>query len=237
VALKHLVDGLTDYEEVMRVINPATLQGEPEGSEIETEIKKEKKSSGKEERQTETISPENEEKDLKPTSPTQEERSVSTEEGKSDSADPDEDEQHPPTILLVEDNPGVRKMVRLLIEKNTNWNFREAEDGLAAMKKVNNHKTDLIVCDIMMPNMDGYEFLTFLRQNLATATIPVLMLTSLKSSENEIKSLDLGADDYLTQPFEPKILLARMKMLLRRSKNRIIKKEEKTIQPVAELKE
>jgi len=179
-ALRHIAEGITDYKEVLRIINPDSF-----GQEGVLKLNE---------------------------SDTSHETIITSEE-----------EDRPPVILLVEDNHGMRKMVRILIEKKTNWKLLEAEDGLKAMEIVNKKHVDLIILDVMMPNMDGYEFLSYLRKNLSTATIPVLMLTSLNGPDNEVKALEIGADDYISKPYNPNVLLARIKRLLRRSKNRPFK--------------
>jgi DNA-binding response OmpR family regulator len=79
-------------------------------------------------------------------------------------------------------------------------------------------RPDLLISDVMMPQMDGYELTKILRSRLEGASIPIIMLTSQKDKENEIKGLDVGADDYITKPFDKDKLLARAKMLLRRVK-------------------
>ena len=203
-ALEHIAKGITDLKEVMRVISKASsLQVEQKG---ET-----------------TQSP------AKPTTPVEKEAATpwevsepNSEPGQMPSAGETEEDHEPPRkvprILLVEDNEGMRKLARTLISKKTNWELYEAADGAQALELVNKVRPDLIVLDIMMPNMNGYEFLEKIRQNLATATIPVLILTALDSYENEVKGFSLGADDYLTKPYNINVLLARMKRLLMKNR-------------------
>jgi DNA-binding response OmpR family regulator len=111
----------------------------------------------------------------------------------------------------------MRILVKRMLERKTKWEFFEAEDGKQALEVVTNMRPDVIVLDAMMPNMDGFEFLKRLRNDLATATIPVIMLTALKEAANEVKGLELGADDFVGKPFNAKVLVARIKRLLVRS--------------------
>jgi len=85
---------------------------------------------------------------------------------------------------------------------------------LKAMEILSSVKPDVIVLDIMMPKMDGFEFLKRLRSDLSIATIPVLILTALDEADSEVKGLELGADDFLGKPFNTKVLFARIKKLM-----------------------
>jgi len=209
-ALKHIAEGLTDYKEVLRVISPGNMDDEKSqqelvGKNISTPVP----SNG----EAKTAHPE------KPDDLDQTIRdSASVVKFPADETPPPpSDEKRTPSILLVEDSSGLRKMVKVLIEKKTDWTLLEAEDGLKAVEIVSKHKPDIVVLDIMMPNMDGYEFLQHLRKNLSTAAIPVMVLTALNGPDNEVKSFDLGADDYVSKPYNPHVLLARIKRLLMRS--------------------
>ncbi len=120
-----------------------------------------------------------------------------------------------PKILLVEDDRVMRMMIRKQIETRKEWQVLEAEDGREALDIVKKQRPDLIVLDLMMPRMDGFEFLKIIRSDLAYSTIPVIILTAMEGSENEIKGFELGADDYLIKPFHPDILLARIERFLK----------------------
>ncbi|NOX38461.1 MAG: type II/IV secretion system protein [Calditrichaeota bacterium] len=130
-------------------------------------------------------------------------------------------EEHPeaepgtPRVLLVEDDRVMRMMIRKQIETRKEWEVLEAEDGREALDLVKKKRPDVIVLDIMMPRMDGFEFLKIIRSDLAYSTIPVIILTAMEGSENEIKGFELGADDYLVKPFHPDILLARIERFLK----------------------
>ncbi len=122
-------------------------------------------------------------------------------------------------VLIVEDYVVSRKMLRIMIEKFTPWQVEEAEDGIDALVKITARIPDVILLDIMMPRMDGYEVLQHIRAVPETADIPVIILTGMKSPGSEVKSLELGGDDYLTKPIKREILIARIKKILSRKKS------------------
>ena len=191
-ALSLITDGTTDYDEVFRVINPDNESKELSKVDLEE--------------QDHTGGPNQvEQLDLTP-------NQISQQFG-----DHIDVLEMPKRILMVEDAREMRILVKKLIEKKTKWEFHEAEDGKKALEIINKVKPDVIVLDAMMPNMDGFEFLKHLRNDLATATIPVIMLTAIKEVDTEVKGLELGADDFLNKPFNAKILFARIKRLLVRS--------------------
>lgn len=118
-------------------------------------------------------------------------------------------------ILIVEDEQDILQLVRHYLEKE---GFRPvtAMSGLEALKKVKEDKPDLVVLDLMLPEMDGLEVCKRLRSVPDTAMLPILMLTAKAEESDTIVGLELGADDYVTKPFSPKTLVARVKALLRR---------------------
>lgn len=116
-------------------------------------------------------------------------------------------------ILLVEDEKDLNRSITKLLKKN-NFSVDSAFDGQEALDYLDYSEYDVIILDIMMPNMNGYTFIERMRKR--NFTIPVLMLTAKDSLEDKIKGLDLGADDYLVKPFEFQELLARIRALLRR---------------------
>ncbi len=129
--------------------------------------------------------------------------------GKADDR-PDTDDQT--TILVVEDNQGLRSYISG--ELRTSYRVIEAENGLDALGKVKTDLPDLVIADIMMPEMDGVTFNRKLKKNAETASIPVIFLTAKASKENVLTGLNEGADDYLTKPFDPQILQARVHNLI-----------------------
>ncbi|EKE03657.1 MAG: hypothetical protein ACD_20C00172G0010 [uncultured bacterium] len=117
-------------------------------------------------------------------------------------------------ILVVDDNPKYLKDVLPMY----GYEVSVALDGLQALKVLNTkeNKIDLIILDIMMPNMDGWETLKNIRSNKEFEDIPVIMLTALDSEQKEVSGLKFGADDYISKPFALPNLLARVEALLRR---------------------
>ncbi len=117
-------------------------------------------------------------------------------------------------ILIVDDDPHIRELIRVILAKE-GLSIVEAEDGEVAMTLLEQDKMDLIILDIMMPNMDGWTFCREVR-TYYTDTMPILMLTAKGETTQKVKGFDLGADDYLVKPFAPAELLARVKALLKR---------------------
>ena len=115
-------------------------------------------------------------------------------------------------ILIVDDDAHIRELVRVFLH-NEGFAVAEAADGLAALAALDTLKADLVIVDVMMPNMDGWELC---RQLRASYDVPVLMLTAKGETAQKIKGFQLGADDYLVKPFEPLELVMRVKALLKR---------------------
>jgi two-component system, OmpR family, KDP operon response regulator KdpE len=117
------------------------------------------------------------------------------------------------TILIVDDEPRIRDFVSMNLELE-HYRVIEANNGLEALEQLRDHLPDLIVMDVMMPEMDGFETLRHIRE---VSNIPVIMLTVRQNDQDKIHGLDLGADDYIAKPFNPGELLSRIRALLRRS--------------------
>ena len=117
-----------------------------------------------------------------------------------------------PKILVVDDEPGILNLVTAYLRQE-GYEYFTASDGLAGLKAVRAFKPDLIVLDIMLPGMDGLELLTHLRRE---SNVYVIMLTAKTEEIDKIVGLSVGADDYLTKPFSPRELIARIKAALRR---------------------
>ena len=115
-------------------------------------------------------------------------------------------------ILVVDDDPHIRELVRVFLQ-NEGFDVNEASDGVEAFSKLETVKVDLVIIDIMMPNMDGWELCRRLRQPY---DFPILMLTAKGETSQKLKGFQLGTDDYLVKPFEPLELVARVKALLKR---------------------
>jgi class 3 adenylate cyclase len=122
-----------------------------------------------------------------------------------------------PKLLVVDDTPDNLFLMNALLEDE--YDVTTADSGAAALEAVRNDPPALILLDIMMPGMDGYEVLRRLRKNDVTVAIPVIFLTALTTPEEEQLGLDLGAVDYITKPISPPIVLARVHAHLERSTN------------------
>ena len=120
-------------------------------------------------------------------------------------------------ILVADDESDIRKVIEKRLEY-AGYNVITALNGAEAVALAVKEKPDLILMDVMMPEMDGFEATRVLRSKLETAVIPILMLTAKTDKRSELEGLDSGADDYVTKPFDKDKLLARIKILLRRVK-------------------
>lgn len=120
------------------------------------------------------------------------------------------------TILIVDDESRMRKLIKdFLIQKN--YNILEAEDGEKALSvyQENKEKISLILLDVMMPKLDGWSVLRQIRQD--NKTLPIVMLTARAEENDELFGFELGVDEYITKPFSPKILVARVEAILKRA--------------------
>ena len=116
------------------------------------------------------------------------------------------------TILIADDEAEIRQLLRLYLEKD-GYEVMEAENGVEAMEILRQREIHLILLDIMMPQLDGYQVLRKLRQE---SNIPVIFLSAKGADEDKILGLDLGADDYITKPFNPLEAMARINAGIRR---------------------
>ncbi|MAS92536.1 MAG: DNA-binding response regulator [Verrucomicrobiales bacterium] len=122
-----------------------------------------------------------------------------------------------PTILIVDDEDDIRELIAVNLMREENYKLLEAKDGLEALDLSKNKKPDLIILDLMLPEMDGVKVYKKLRDDVRTESIPVIMLTARGRLEEKIAGLEMGADDYMPKPFSPKELMLRVRNLLRRS--------------------
>ena len=118
-------------------------------------------------------------------------------------------------ILVIEDEPGVRENLAEILQL-AQYEVVVAVDGMEGIELARQHRPDLIICDVMMPRMDGFEVLKTLQANPELATIPLIFLTAMADLENLREGMDLGADDYLTKPFELDELLISINSRLRK---------------------
>jgi len=117
-------------------------------------------------------------------------------------------------VLIVDDEYGIREVIKEYC-LNENYNVLEAENGIVALGLLERTKVDIIILDIMMPKMDGYTTLSKIRER---HDVPVIMLSARSEEYDKLQSFDLGVDDYVTKPFSPKELIARIKAILSRNK-------------------
>lgn len=118
-------------------------------------------------------------------------------------------------ILIVEDERDILQLVRLYLEKQ-GYRTCTATTGLEGLKQTKTENPDLVILDLMLAEMDGLEVCKRLRADPKTARIPIIMLTAKAEEADTVIGLELGADDYVTKPFSPKALVARVKALFRR---------------------
>jgi two-component system alkaline phosphatase synthesis response regulator PhoP len=120
-----------------------------------------------------------------------------------------------PLVLLVEDEETLRKVLRNLLERD-GFEVAEAADGAEALSAVDRLSPDAVVLDLNLPVLDGYDVLSRLRTRSTSANLPVLVLTANGDEASEVRALKMGANEFLTKPFRPRALGARLKLLLSR---------------------
>lgn len=120
-----------------------------------------------------------------------------------------------PTVLIVEDDPHIINLVSIVLGKS-DLSLEKAYDGQHALELINNKLPNLIISDIMMPNMDGYDLRRQLLDREDTRLIPFIFLSAKGSSKDIVSGLELNADDYIPKPFEPEVLQAKVQAILRR---------------------
>jgi len=122
-------------------------------------------------------------------------------------------------ILIVEDEKDIIKMLEYNLKKE-GFRILSVQDGEDALDSANKERPDLIILDLMLPGMDGLEVCRNLKGDTKTASIPLIMLTAKSQESDKVVGLELGADDYMTKPFSPRELIARIKAVLRRVKEK-----------------
>lgn len=132
-------------------------------------------------------------------------------------------------VLLIEDDEDIRELVRYNLEKE-GYAVSCAESGEIGMNRARTDATDLVILDIMLPGVDGLTVCRNLKVDQATRKIPVIMLTAKSDDADIVTGLEVGADDYVTKPFSPRVLLARIRTALRRKMEPAQKCEEEMIE-------
>ena len=120
------------------------------------------------------------------------------------------------TVLIVDDEASIREMIAIALEM-ADYQVLEADNAQTAHAMVVDHQPDLLVLDWMMPGISGIELARRLKRDEATAELPIILLTAKGEEDNKIQGLEAGADDYITKPFSPRELVARLKAVLRRA--------------------
>ncbi len=128
-------------------------------------------------------------------------------------------------ILVVDDEANIVDLARLYLERE-GFRVEAASDGAQALERIREQQPDLVVLDIMLPEVDGFEVCRRVR---AESDLPIIMLTARDDDVDKIVGLELGADDYMTKPFNPRELVARVKAILRRAE-RAPRREERALQ-------
>lgn len=124
-------------------------------------------------------------------------------------------------ILLIEDDKDISELISYNLKKE-NFNSITAYDGEEALNLIKDNIIDLIILDLMLPNVNGIDLLKYIKRNEKTKSIPVIIETAKGDESDVILGLELGADDYVTKPFSPKVLIARIKRLIERTDEKSI---------------
>lgn len=124
-----------------------------------------------------------------------------------------------PKILIVEDEKDIRELVELHLKK-AGFETRAAKDGQEAFRKIQESRPDLIVLDLMLPEMDGKELTKLVKAREDTKSIPIVMLTAKSEEVDRIVGFELGADDYIPKPFSPRELVLRVQAVLKRTEKK-----------------
>lgn len=131
-------------------------------------------------------------------------------------------------ILVVDDEVNIVELIKMNLE-SSGYEVIEAYSGMEAITKTDFFSPDLILLDLMLPDIDGLQVCKMLRMNIKTQEIPIIMVTAKSEETDKVQGLNIGADDYITKPFGISELEARIKTVLRRTENRIIPKNSVTM--------
>jgi type II secretory ATPase GspE/PulE/Tfp pilus assembly ATPase PilB-like protein/CheY-like chemotaxis protein len=207
--LRHLIDGHTSIDELLRVTDVPQSHDAPPA-------KGRGKAKGKGKQTSSTASPAG--TDIETTDEHSTDELFAGLELVDEPEAPAPADQAKPsraTILLVEDEESLRRVIKDLLEQE-GYHICEARDGAEAMEQVDRHNPDLVLLDLNLPNIDGYTVLQKLRAHPRTEHLPVVILSARGDEDNEVKVLRLGATDFLSKPFRPKALSARLEATLAR---------------------
>jgi two-component system alkaline phosphatase synthesis response regulator PhoP len=128
-------------------------------------------------------------------------------------------------ILVVDDEPDLLELVHYTLTR-ASYQVVCVKSGEEAMAQVRSQPPDLVVLDVLLPGLDGLEICRLLKQDPRTASLPIIMLTARSEEADIVAGLELGADDYLTKPFSPRVLMARVKAVLRRKRAKVTNQDE-----------
>ena len=128
-------------------------------------------------------------------------------------------------ILIVDDEKHIAELISLYLTKE-GFETREVYDGRKAMDEFYSFKPELVLLDLMLPGVDGYQICTTIRKN---SDVPIIILTARSDTFDKVPGLEMGADDYIVKPFEPKEMVARVKAVLRRYEKSETKEDDKTV--------
>lgn len=137
-------------------------------------------------------------------------------------------------VLVVDDEPKIHTLLKMYLINNK-YVVKTVSHGLDALKAIQEEMYDIIVLDILMPHMDGFEVCKKIRKTEGYENIPVIYLSSLRESDSIITGLDSGGDSYLTKPFDPNVLIAKINALLRRTKQKDARNESTSIDEYEKL--
>jgi len=139
---------------------------------------------------------------------------------------------------VVEDEPDIRRLITLHLERD-GFRCRTASNGPEALREARAVVPDLVVLDLMLPELDGLEVCRQLRRDASTAAVPIIMLTAKSDEVDRVVGLEIGADDYVSKPFSPKELVARVRAVLRRTRPepapRVLSQSAVTLDPARHL--
>ncbi|NOT25350.1 MAG: response regulator transcription factor [Acidobacteria bacterium] len=134
-------------------------------------------------------------------------------------------------ILIAEDDHDIAELISHYLTK-AGWSVHVAPTGDKALAYVRNHEVDVVILDLMLPGMSGFDVCQALRSERATANLPVLMVTARTEEHDRVKGLELGADDYISKPFSPNELVARVRAVVRRTRRADPTEQVLTLGPI-----